>query len=328
MVLELDPKRPEVWIGRSRECQVRLPHPAISLCHGKILSKPPGLWLEDKGSTNGTLLNGKPLPSHSPALIQAGDVFCLGPFWISLLGSDAHPALGEKTGTEQVAMELVRGFLDKGPDARPWLAIDKGSQAGQRCEIPLGQVIIVGRDPSCDLVLSDRDSSRRHARVFCDLNGAWIDDMESKNGVWLDGNRVSGRTRICHGQTFCVGETGITFFDPAEEYIESLEKMADKLMGPRPESAGDLTGNMGMDGEEGSPRQEVFGAQPDDPSISVRSRSAASSSFSTPRTDPERSISSAVPGKPSSRWFWLLIGIGVMVAAAAAFALFMVLTRS
>ena len=49
-------------IGRGRECQIRLKDSEISQVHCSVRMDESGaLLLEDEGSTNGTLVNGKPL---------------------------------------------------------------------------------------------------------------------------------------------------------------------------------------------------------------------------------------------------------------------------
>ena len=49
-------------------------------------------------------------------------------------------------------------------------------------------VAVVGRAPDCDVVIDDPEMSRRHARFF---QGTVVMDLGSRNGTWLDANRVS-----------------------------------------------------------------------------------------------------------------------------------------
>jgi FHA domain len=64
--------------------------------------------------------------------------------------------------------------------------------------------LVVGRHPSCDVVVSDPTASRRHARlVFRD--GGWVvQDLESTNGTRLNGERV-GRCRVHPGDQLALG---------------------------------------------------------------------------------------------------------------------------
>lgn len=51
----------DIVIGRSRECSVVIPDLLVSRKHAVITRRDDGYWLEDLGSTNGTVLDGKKL---------------------------------------------------------------------------------------------------------------------------------------------------------------------------------------------------------------------------------------------------------------------------
>jgi hypothetical protein len=65
--------------------------------------------------------------------------------------------------------------------------------------------LVVGRDPTCDIVLADESVSREHARlVFRD--GAWIiQDLDSTNGTLVNRERV-GRCQLAPGDRLQLGE--------------------------------------------------------------------------------------------------------------------------
>jgi len=50
--------------------------------------------------------------------------------------------------------------------------------------------IIIGRSPSCTLVLDDSYASSRHARVFPKDGAWWLEDLGSTNGLYVAGQRV------------------------------------------------------------------------------------------------------------------------------------------
>ncbi len=51
---------PPVKIGRGKDCQLRLEDPAVSTVHCRVYVDPHrGYIMEDSGSTNGTLVNGR-----------------------------------------------------------------------------------------------------------------------------------------------------------------------------------------------------------------------------------------------------------------------------
>jgi DNA-binding NtrC family response regulator len=51
--------------------------------------------------------------------------------------------------------------------------------------------VVLGRDPVCDVVLDDPSISRRHARVRCAGESLVVEDLGSRNGVFVRGNRVA-----------------------------------------------------------------------------------------------------------------------------------------
>lgn len=56
--------RGDVLIGRSKECSVRLCNLAVSRKHCRIIEKDSAFFMEDLGSTNGTMVNEKKIESE------------------------------------------------------------------------------------------------------------------------------------------------------------------------------------------------------------------------------------------------------------------------
>ncbi len=66
---------PRAVLGRSRECDVRLPDANSSRRHAEIRYEEEAWWIVDLGSTNGTLVNGKRAKRER---LRDGDVVTLG----------------------------------------------------------------------------------------------------------------------------------------------------------------------------------------------------------------------------------------------------------
>ena len=67
--------------------------------------------------------------------------------------------------------------------------------------------ILLGRAPSCTLVLDDDYSSSRHARIF-PQGGAWyVEDLGSTNGTYIDERRVTGTEPLPPGVSVRVGQS-------------------------------------------------------------------------------------------------------------------------
>jgi pSer/pThr/pTyr-binding forkhead associated (FHA) protein len=69
-------------------------------------------------------------------------------------------------------------------------------------------VVIVGRDPACDLCLDDPTVSAQHARISYHHNQWWLEDLRSRNGTLLNDELIATATVITQGDTIRCG--GVT----------------------------------------------------------------------------------------------------------------------
>ena len=85
--------------------------------------------------------------------------------------------------------------------------------AGERI-LPLQEsAAVIGRDAACDAPLTwDEQVSRLHVEL-ANLRGHWlvIDDGLSRNGTFVNGERVVGRRRLHNGDQLLVGSTTLLF---------------------------------------------------------------------------------------------------------------------
>jgi hypothetical protein len=81
-----------------------------------------------------------------------------------------------------------------------------------------GPVAVLGRDPSCDLVLSDTKCSRRHAVLEEGPDGLVIRDAGSANGTYVNGRRQES-SPLRPGDTVRIGETTLRVKGDAGETI-------------------------------------------------------------------------------------------------------------
>ncbi len=79
----------------------------------------------------------------------------------------------------------------------PVLIGQAGPLNGQRWVIE--REMMMGRDASCDIVISDRLVSRFHARVTPTEQGVLLEDLGSKNGTYHNGVRLDDPTILSDG---------------------------------------------------------------------------------------------------------------------------------
>src|SRR5215207_10680282 len=88
--------------------------------------------------------------------------------------------------------------------------------AGAQVIVALDRPLTVGRRPERDVALTwDSEVSRLHAQLE-PVGPDWtvVDDGLSRNGTYVDGERVSGRRRLRDGDRICFGETHVLFCAP------------------------------------------------------------------------------------------------------------------
>ena len=88
-----------------------------------------------------------------------------------------------------------------------WLEVTQGPAAGTRLEI--GDEMAVGRlEPAPADLAGDRELSRRHARFWRAAGGQLlVEDLDSANGTFVNGNRIDRSALLTGGDSVNVGAT-------------------------------------------------------------------------------------------------------------------------
>jgi predicted component of type VI protein secretion system len=73
----------------------------------------------------------------------------------------------------------------------PMLLVIEGPGPNQRVLIEQ-EIVMIGRDEDCDLMIPDRQVSRRHARVRLEEGRCFLEDLGSKNGTFVNGQELVG----------------------------------------------------------------------------------------------------------------------------------------
>lgn len=70
--------------------------------------------------------------------------------------------------------------------------------------------VLIGRSRDCDIQLADANVSRRHAEVRQEGPTYWIVDLDSTNGIEVNGRRLK-RAKLEDGDRVVLGSTELTF---------------------------------------------------------------------------------------------------------------------
>lgn len=79
----------------------------------------------------------------------------------------------------------------------PILVAQDGPLKGQRWS--LSGTLMVGRDPTCEITIQDRQVSRFHARISPTPEGVTIEDLGSKNGTVHNGTELTAPVMLQDG---------------------------------------------------------------------------------------------------------------------------------
>lgn len=152
-------------------------------------------------------------------LLETDDDLAVGEFGIAT--RMVQPRRGEPSGGEpagQVETGATMIYKPKTPQATE--AVSAGELGVEREVAVLtwdGQTkrvdnrrIVLGRSRECDIQVEDANVSRRHAELRQEGASYWIVDLESTNGIEVNGRRVK-RAKLESGDTFTVGSTDVTF---------------------------------------------------------------------------------------------------------------------
>ena len=66
--------------------------------------------------------------------------------------------------------------------------------------------LVVGRDKSCDLMLDEKTVSAEHARLSYHHGNWWVEDLQSRNGTFLNLELLAAQAVLTSGDELQVGQ--------------------------------------------------------------------------------------------------------------------------
>lgn len=99
------------------------------------------------------------------------------------------------------------------------------------------KIIRVGRSSENDIVINDPYVGRSHCEfIQDDGEHYWIRDLNSKNGTYVNGNRISGEMQITSSDVVRIGNTSLRWLEyfPAIEHHETAEKEKKQVIDSSP----------------------------------------------------------------------------------------------
>jgi pSer/pThr/pTyr-binding forkhead associated (FHA) protein len=139
-------------IGRKPHNDIQIDNLAVSGEHAVIVTILNDSFLEDLGSTNGTVVNGNPIKKH---FLQNNDVIELGKYKLKFIGDTAAPGAGERADFEKTmvlrpaavraASDQARAMTGSGT-GQPQAAAQARSSAAQQAAASAAATGVADKD--------------------------------------------------------------------------------------------------------------------------------------------------------------------------------------
>lgn len=177
-------------IGRDIDNALVIPDPMVSRRHARLFFEGGYLFVEDVGSKNGLLVNGKRVPPGGRAIVCDGSVIQIGKSEFSVGGKEGGNIAEPKPSRENPA------FFVSGGISSPISSVQTS----------------IGRSSSCGIVIMDKSVSRKHATIIRVNGHYFLRDDGSSNGTFVNGHRVpSGKAaEIFSGDELMLGSVPAT----------------------------------------------------------------------------------------------------------------------
>lgn len=243
-------RKEHILIGRQKICDIVLASPGVSRKHTQFVINKNLVEVEDLNSGNGTLLNQKKLNPTDRYPVQSGDIISIEEFDIEiendLVFKKIHEKQHQKENSERTRLpdmeaslrkyditdpdiieikmiKRVLGALD--PDQTASLQVLTDAFKDKKIFFEEGKnEITVGRDPQCELTLNDHSVSRQHAKIIVKWGSHVIQDLQSKNGTYVNGEKIADETTLADGDEIVFGSIKAIFKNPQEFDFDAISK--------------------------------------------------------------------------------------------------------
>jgi pSer/pThr/pTyr-binding forkhead associated (FHA) protein len=134
---------------------------------------------------------------------------------------------------------------------------------GRKTVVPfVREEITIGRQEGNTIRLTERNVSRRHARLMRQNGHVVVEDLGSSNGTRINGERISGQSTVKDGDLIQIGDYDLALQSDAQEGISTQRLRpshevddSDDVDGPTGEPATETETPVEESGEEGAPAQ-------------------------------------------------------------------------
>lgn len=217
-----------ITIGRDKDNDLQLPLSTVSRHHAKFYLEDSDWFIQDLHSTHGTLWNGQILGAGGNRLVRDGDVIEIVHSKITFQIVEGRLAESTSEDTSIVARKMVQNaFSNLGDNTDiPYIRIMNGPLEGKKIDIgPHVTELVFGRGEECEIQINDVNVSRRHALFRREWDEISVEDLHSKNGVFVNGTRITGPTKLHDADEVELGAFRLVFVDPTARILSKLSNV-------------------------------------------------------------------------------------------------------
>ena len=126
---------------------------------------------------------------------------------------------------ETTAVGIVVGgaAADTEQRKRPCVTVLTGTASGQLFKLPRGNTVL-GRASNVEIRLADEGISRHHAKLWVETDKIMLEDLESRNGTFVNGSKISTPTALRDGDKIQIGATTVLKFAFQDGLDESFHE--------------------------------------------------------------------------------------------------------
>ncbi len=206
----------ELVIGADPSCGLRLT--GVAAAHAVVVGASDGSAAVRRVGDNDVLLNGVRL-GQDPAPVLHGDKIQVGIHEI-LVHDPRRSGSTQFVSAADVAKMAAAAAANKPAAPKPATAATGGRLVcltdGREYTIGAAPVVI-GREAGCDIVVPNKDVSRRHAEIFVSPQGYVLVDS-STNGTFVNGDRIEAQRVLARADVIKIGDHEFRFYaDKAPE---------------------------------------------------------------------------------------------------------------
>ena len=196
-IIDLVKKKSRVSVGRSKKCDITIDSSSVSRIHASLEKDEKGnFYIIDNDSTNGTFVNGQRI-KEKKTIYKTDKI---------------------KTGKVLFTLLDRMGYLDK-------KAFESSNNKKLIELLKKQSSVIIGRSNEADITIKDNIVSRKHARITKKGNRYILEDINSTNGVFVNGKKINGKKEISPSDEVRIGLALFKLNDDLDEKVLEKNKL-------------------------------------------------------------------------------------------------------